>query len=294
MMKLAKFEIYSYKLRAIFGPKKGLLVRLTNNLGKEGVGEIAPLENRSSESFEEALTFTKNLRLRFLNGDFSKVLFPPSVMFGMEMALSSLLSPSKEDIRFKIYSNKLKLKDLSIEEALLLCKKEKGPLRVDLNKSWDLEKTVEFCKHFQKSDFVYIEEPVSNYRDIEIFQKETGFPYALDERLSHHPLERILSLRGLTHLVVKPTLHGGFTQLEKITNAAAPIKVVFSSAYETPVGLMHIAKIASLLTPNEPIGIDTTSIYKEPLFPFDPKEELIKKEFYHSLPIDWEKLEKIV
>jgi O-succinylbenzoate synthase len=293
-MKLTKFEIYSYELPTIFGSKKGLLVRLTNDLGKEGVGEIAPLENRSAESLQEALAFTKNLRLRFLKGDFTKVLFPPSVMFGMEMALSSLLFPLTEDLTFKIYSNKLKLKDLSVEEAVSLCKKESGPLRVDLNRSWDLEKTIAFCNHFQKEDFHYIEEPVSRFRDIEIFQNETGFPYAIDEHLSHHPLERIVCLKGLTHLVVKPTLHGGFTQCEKIIKSSSFIKVVFSSSYETPVGLMGIAKIASFLTPNERIGIDTASIYKEPLFHFDPKVELIRKELYQSPPIPWEKLEKIV
>lgn len=293
-MKLTKFEIYSWELPTIFGPKKGLFVRLANEFGNEAVGEISPLQNRSSENLEESITFTKNLRLRFLKGDFSKVLFPPSVMFGMEMALSSLLFPLKEDIRFKIYGNKLKLKDLSVEEAVLICKKSPYPLRVDLNRSWDIEKTIAFCSHFEKDDFVYIEEPVSRFNDIELFQKETGFPYALDEHLSHHPLERILSLPGLTHLVVKPTLHGGFTECEKIVKAAPSIKVVFSSSYETPVGLMHIAKIASILTPNEPIGINTTSIYTPPLFSFNPKEELIRKEFYESPPIPWEKLKKIV
>ncbi len=293
-MKLANFEIFSYKLQTIFGPKNGLIVRLTNELGKEGVGEISPLENRSHENFEEALIFTKNLRERFLKGDFSPVLFPPSVMFGMEMALSSLIFPQKENIRFKIYSNKLKLKNLSIDEAVSICKKAKGPLRIDLNKNWDLEKTVTFCSHFKKSDFLYIEEPVSHFRDIEKFYKQTRFPYAIDEHLSLHPLERIISLPGLTHLVIKPTLHGGLNQCEKIHTSLPHLTTVFSSCYETPIGLMHIAKIASILNPNEPIGIDTTSIYQEKLFAFDPKEELIKKEFYQNPPIPWSNLKQIV
>jgi O-succinylbenzoate synthase len=293
-MKLKNFEIYSYDLQTIFGPKKGLIVRLTNEFGKEGIGEISPLENRSHENFEEALSFTKNLRTRFLKGDFSPVLFPPSVMFGMEMALSSLLFPVKEDIRFKVYSGKLKLKNLSVSEAVAVCKKEKGPLRIDLNKSWDLEKTITFCSHFKKSDFLYIEEPVSLFRDLEKFYEATKFPYAVDEHLSYHPLERIISLPGLTHLVVKPTLHGGLTSCGKIHKAAPHLTTIFSSSYETPIGLMHIAKIASTLNPNEPIGIDTTSVYKETLFPFDPKEELIKKEFYQNPPISWKKMQKIV
>jgi O-succinylbenzoate synthase len=293
-MKLKNFEIYSYELQTIFGPKKGLIVRLTNELGKEGIGEISPLKNRSHENFEEALTFTKNLRTRFLKGNFSPVLFPPSVMFGMEMALSSLLFPVKEDIRFKLYSGKLKLKDLSVSEAVAVCKKEKGPLRIDLNKSWDLEKTITFCSHFKKSDFLYIEEPVTLFRDLEKFYEATQFPYAVDEHLSFHPLERIISLPGLTHLVVKPTLHGGLTSCEKIRKAAPHLTTIFSSSYETPIGLMHIAKIASTLNPDEPIGIDTTSVYKETLFTFDPKEELIKKEFYQNPPVTWNKLQKIV
>lgn len=294
-MKLVNFEIYSYKLPTSLGfAREGLIVRLINELGQEGIGEIAPLPGRSTETLKEALTFTRQLRDRFLLQNFSPALFPPSVMFGMEMALASLLFPIKEDIPFKIYSNKLKLKDLNINEAVDLCKRTNGPLRIDLNRKWDLAKTVKFCSHFSPTDFLYIEDPVSIFKDLEKFYDQTGFPYAVDEFLSEHPLSRLLQLRGLGHLVIKPTLHGGLNRCKSIVTEAGNKKCVFSSTYETGIGLMHIAKIGTAINPSEPIGIDTHSIFSEKLIPFNPGETLIKKELYHNLPIAWNKLQKVI
>ncbi len=292
-MKLKEFEIYSYKLPTSIGiVREGLIVRLINEIGQEGIGEIAPLPGRSIETFSEALAFTKKIRDRFLKQDFTPALFLPSVMFGMEMALSSILFPMTKDIPFKLYSNKLKLKNLNVKEAVNLCKKEKGPLRIDLNRKWDLAKTVEFCSHFHPADFLYVEDPVSVFTDLEKFYDQTGFPYAVDEYLSEHPLDRLLKLRGLSHLVIKPTLHGGLQRCKAIATEVNMIPCIFSSCYETGIGLMHIAKIGALLNPNEPIGIDTHSIFQEQLFFFNPQEKLIKKELYHNPPIAWNTLQK--
>ena len=294
-MKLKEFEIYSYKLPTSLGfIREGLIVRLINELGQEGIGEIAPLPGRSTETLKETLAFTGQLRDRFLLQDFSPAFFPPSVMFGMEMALSSLLFPIKEDTPFKLYSNKLKLKDLSVSEAVDLCKMTTEPLRVDLNRKWDLAKTVKFCSHFEPSDFLYIEDPVSIFKDLEKFYDQTGFSYAIDEYLSEHPLERLLKLRGLTHLVIKPTLHGGLNRCKFIVTEAKGMKCVFSSTYETGIGLMHIARIGATINSSEPMGIDTHSIFSEQLIPFNPQETLIQKELYHNLPIAWNKLQKVI
>ena len=293
-MRLKEFQIYSYQAPTSLGfIREGLIVRLVSNKDEEGIGEIAPLPERSHETLEEALHFTKELQKRFLLGDFSPALFPPSVMFGMEMALSTLLFPLAEDVSFKLYTGKLKLKDLSVSDSIKLCKSQKGPIRIDLNQKWDLAKTVEFCSHFTPSDFLYIEEPVSLFTDLEKFYDQTGFSYAVDEHLSTQPLERLLKLRGLSHLIIKPTLHGGLHQCKKIIEQAKNAKCVLSSAYETTLGLMHIAAIASKLTPFEPIGISTHTIFQDPLIPFNPHDLIIKKELYQKPPLAWHKLQRI-
>ena len=51
-MKLSLFEVYRYTLPS----RNGIFVRLRNEIGQEGVGEVAPLPGRSKETLEEALT----------------------------------------------------------------------------------------------------------------------------------------------------------------------------------------------------------------------------------------------
>lgn len=296
-MNLSKFEIYSYQ-------NKSLIIQLINEIGKEGVGEISPFWGRNHETFEEALLFTKKLRERFLRRDFSPILFPPSVMFGVEMALLSLLSPLKEDLSFELTrllsdpiqgerNVKIKLKDLSLPQAIAKTEQflaSGSTIRIDLNRAWDLATAIEFCSHFHPRDFLYIEDPVSLFTDLEKFYDQTGFSYAVDEYLVMHPLERILPLRGLTHLIIKPTCQGGLNRCKLITEQAKGKTCVFSSAYETGIGLMHIARIATTLNPNHPIGIDTPSS----LIPFNPQERLLKKELYHQMPIAWNTLDKVI
>jgi O-succinylbenzoate synthase len=281
-MKLANFEIYAYNFPTTLGfNRKGFIVRLIDESGKEGAGEIAPLPGRSIETLDQALAAIKQIRMRFLTGDFSPAFFPPSVMFGMEMALSEFLFPDLEPIQTQVYRNKLKLKDLSVLDAVKICKAQSKPLRIDLNSQWELTKTIEFCSHFKPEDFIYIEDPVSLFTDLEKFYDQTGIPYALDEYLSHHPLERILSLPGLTHLIIKPTLHGGLTRCKAIQKASNNKTLIFSSAYETPIGLAHIARIAASLSPKQSHGLATESIFTPPL------------EIKKGHPIPWHTLEKV-
>ncbi len=281
-MKLANFEIYTYDFPTNLGfQRKGLLVRLVETNGKEGAGEIAPLPGRSIETLEEALAALKEIRTRFLTGDFTPASFPPSVLFGMEMALSDLLFPQDVEPEIKKYHNKLKMKDLSVSDAVKICKLQTRLLRLDLNSKWDLAKTLEFCSHFKPEDFLYIEDPVSNFTDLEKFYKETRIPYALDEYLTYHPLERVLPLQGLTHLIIKPTLHGGLTQCRAIASASKEKTLIFSSTYETPIGLRHIERIASKLSPNQHHGLATESIFAPP--------HKIKK----GHPIPWHTLQKL-
>ncbi len=256
-MKIKKFEIDFYKLPTSLGfVREGLIITLVDDFGNVRKGEIAPLPGRSHETLEEAFTVIKKIRERFLSGDFTLPFFPPSVLFGIDMALA----PSK-DLPYSVYTNKLKLKNLTIEEAVILCKKQNFPLRIDLNRAWTLEKTVEFCKHFKKEDFIYIEDPVANFTDLEKFYDQTGFPYAVDEYLALQPLEWISNLRGLTHLVIKPTLFGGIEQCREIVNCTKHLTHIFSSAYETPLGLSRIAQISCALSFGEPVGIATEHIF---------------------------------
>ncbi len=312
-MKLAAFDIFSYEVPLDIGMKrKGFIIRLGDTTGREGFGEIAPLPGLSHESLEETFAFLKSLREKILQKDLSPTFFPPSVMFGMESAVSQLYRPLNEDLSFEttrffydpreeapVSGNvKIKLGSCTVGEGIEIAKRfiEKGAhLRIDLNRKWSLNQTKEFCGHFSPSDILYIEEPVHYFMELEAFYEETGFPYAIDEHLLFHPLERILKLKGLSHLIVKPSIHGGLEQCKAIQIAASGIECVFGTSFETDIGLAHIVRISSLINPGKIVSVDTYksheySVLKKPI-PF--RKGLIKKELFNQMPLDYSKLTKL-
>lgn len=304
---LAEMKIYTYSLPMVIGGvRKGIIIELFDKRGRRGVGEVAPLPGWSHESYEDTLHFIKQLKSKIAKGDFSPITFPSSVMFGMESALKHLTSPLDRDLTFTytnlLYDNedvqgevKLKLGQYKVEKAIELVEKfleKKITLRIDLNRKWDLQDTVNFCSHFSPDDFLYIEEPVKHFTTLATFYEKTGFRYALDETLLHHPLERILKLPGLSHLILKPTLHGGFAQCQNIVKQAKEIECVFTSAFETSVGLSHIVRLAQELSPQQPIGIDTSKLFSSDLFKC-PLHGRLDKSTYNTMSLHTEHLHEV-
>jgi O-succinylbenzoate synthase len=296
-MNLKEFDIFTFEKNTTLGFKRtGIFIRLTGADGKIGVGEISPLTERSSESFEEALHAIIEIRKKFLSKDLSINYYPPSVIFGLEMALSTLLTNDFTDIPFQMYSAKVKLKGLSFEKSIAICKeklKNGIPLRIDMNESFELEDAIAFAKEFQAGEILYIEEPISNLNELETFYKETNTSYALDEKLLFHPIERLKNLKGLTHLVLKPTILGGEKGVKSIIEKTNHLKHVFSSAYETEIGLMHIVKLAAKLSPNELLGIDTAHIFHEKLTDFSPRENILRAKDLLEPRIEWSQFQKV-
>jgi O-succinylbenzoate synthase len=296
-MKLKSFEIYTYSKKTKLGfDRKGIYIRIQDFDGKEGVGEIAPLENRSVESYESSLFSILEIRKKFLTKELTQAFYPPSVIFGLEMALTSISRTLTEETKFKLYSDKIKLKGLTVEESIQICKeklKSQSQLRVDMNESFSLEDAIRFTKAFDKTDFLYIEEPTESLSDLVSFYEETNFPYAIDEKLVNHPIERVQNLKGLTHLIIKPTILGGEKGALEIIEKTQHLKHVFSSSYETEIGLLHIARIASKLSPNEAVGIDTLKIFEQTYNFFDPKSQLLKPEYFFNPSIPWNQFTKV-
>lgn len=307
MHKLREMKLYTYAIPMVSGDiRRGIVLEIFDEEGRRGVGEIAPLPGWSHESFEKTVDFTKQLRDKIAKGDFSPITFPPSVMFGMESALKHLMEPLDRDLTFTTTSLiskeedvtgevKLKLGHYKLEDAIVLVEKlleRKITLRIDLNRQWEFNDIVAFCNHFTPEDFLYIEEPVKHFTALAAFYEKTGYRYALDETLLHHPLERVLKLPGLSHLILKPTLQGGFTQCQKILQQAKECECVFSSAYETTIGLSHIVRIAHELSPHQSIGIDTDKLLTtHPLK--CPLKGRLEKSIYNTMPLHFDHLNEI-
>ena len=308
---LSSFEIFSYKLPSRIGKRRGLFIRLTQGDGRFGVGEIAPLPGVNFETLEEALVQTKKLREKFLQKEMSPLQLLPSVHFGLASALRQLSIPSR-DLSFKpiqllhnekgeeqtphLNEIKCKIGHLTIEEAVkrsALLLEQGMHLRLDINGRWDLEKSVAFCTHFSPKDFVYIEDPVASLSEFEPFYERSGFSFAVDSLLRFHPLETVLSLKGLSHLIIKPMVFGGFERLQEIQKKAKQIPLVFSNTYETTVGLLHTIELANSLSPKEPIGIDP--VVETPFFAssVDLRGGFVPSSLFEKTPILFSRLTKV-
>lgn len=226
---------YSIPTRAPWLKKReGLLIEENG-----GWGEVAPLPGFSMESLEEALE-------ELLGHRFSS----PSVRFGVScinlpfpkepisVPVAALITPQTSTIPSGCTMLKLKLKGLSVKEAISFVRPFVGryQLRLDNNRSWSLEEALHFASFFQPHDFVYFEEPVRTWEELTHFAAMTKIPIALDEHFEKP---------GPFFRVLKPTIVGALS--------SAP-NTVLSSAYESSVGILQIARFARK---DLPVGLDT-------------------------------------
>jgi len=146
---------------------------------------------------------------------------------------------------------KLKLGNLCLEDAIELVKRTSvKEIRLDFNQKWSLEKLLRFADHFTPEHFAYLEEPTKDFADLVSFAKLTGMPIAVDESIPMTPYWEIPTLKAI---VVKPTILG------KIPYVPPNTELIFSSAYESGIGLLHIAKLAQEHNPKRPHGLDSYS-----------------------------------
>jgi len=271
---ICSFDIEKYCRKISHGGlREGFYVHLKDTDGNSATSEVSPLPGRSLETLDEAYENLTLLRNKFLENDLTPSPLYPSVMFGMQMALYSLThsDPITSGPIIKLYTKpplfygsfgpvKLKLGDYSLNQAMAFFKKFKRreqTIRIDLERKWDIEKTVAFCKEIDTSSILYIEDPVINYSDMEPFYQETKVMYAIDQFLSFQPPERMKKLSGLHTIIVKPSLVGGIHECRNLQQAFDGISITLSSLYETKVGIDHIKRISKILCGDAPVGVDT-------------------------------------
>ncbi len=275
-MGVARLYSYSLKTSAPRWPlRQGFLLQYN-----EGWGEVAPLPGFSRESLTEALEEIHTFFPRLA----SATPRLPSVRFGLRQALSPFLkTPLKQPLcllnepRPRFSTLKLKLAHLPLDDAIAYVQRHVGKfrLRLDCNRAWTLEEALLFARHFSPRDFEYLEEPLQNNRELPLFSNLTRFPIALDES----PLqEEIPTLAGI---VVKPTLKA---------TPRTKIPLIFSSAYETSLGLLQIARLGS--RSKIPLGLDTFRYFEEDILvpPLRAEEGFILWNPSQENPIDVSKL----
>ncbi len=306
-MTISSFRNFRYRL-PLSGPlpfaggvlheRTGILVRLDSDSGAAGWGDVAPLRGFSRESIEEAeaeLTAwagrLQGARFDPRGGDFGPwprfepaAAMSPSVRFGLETALASLLrrmedgagaelacfdgalpvngllAGSREQVladarrlrdegcravKLKVGSRPV-AEDVDITAAVRSVIGDGMGLRLDANRRWSLEQAVAFGREIGAVRVEYLEEPLRDPGHLRKLFDVTGIPVALDESLLELRPEDLEGRPEVGAVVLKPTLLGGIARAREWVVKALALKVrpVVSACFESGVGLLALAGFA--------------------------------------------------
>lgn len=296
-MKIESLILIPYQIALQQQKREGVLVQVIDKNGNNGWGDIAPLPKLSKETLEQSIDQIHQKKQQILNinwdiltclEEVKKLVVYPSVRFGLESAILAILKPLKdhsvpssclligsyEEIlrQAAIYqmegftSAKLKISNHSFEEAtnLIHLLKDRFFLRIDVNRAWKTEESLEFFSQFPKDAFDYVEEPFQNPKDLFKFTH----PIAIDESFPIDlSIEDLKELPMLKALVYKPTIQGGLGDLIPLHQWTLKNKIslILSSCFESDLGIACVASLANRLCLLEPIGAGTFFYIKEPL-----------------------------
>lgn len=298
-MQLSRLELEYFSTPLPGAQRCGAILHLKDSLDRLASGEVSPLPGWSDETLaavEEEFyrEYTAIMKTSWDMSTYATSLknlnLSPSLLFGLESALLSLLDPlppckvqvsallmgSYHEIVQQAQarqhegftSAKVKISQLSLSEAykLLYQLKDTFRLRVDVNRAWDTTTSLHFFEKFPLDAFDYIEEPFQNPRDLKLFTHPLAIDESFPKNLSLEDLEKLPTLKAL---VYKPTLQGGLMQalpLHAWTKKQG-LQFVLSSSFENTLGLTHIAAMAHRLSLTTPIGVGTYAYLSSPLFP---------------------------
>lgn len=139
-------------------------------------------------------------------------------------------------------------------------------IRLDANRTWNMETAIGFGKAVAHLDIEFIEEPLRDPTQLPRFFDATGVHFAFDETL-HGIIDPNISLEaytGLKAFVLKPTLIGCTARLVTLINLAREqgILPVISSSFESDVGLAVLSQLAASVSGEEiAVGLDTRSSF---------------------------------
>jgi o-succinylbenzoate synthase len=157
-------------------------------------------------------------------------------------------------------------------ELIEFIRKEGGKdclIRLDANGAFGKEEFVEKWEDMDRLNVHSVEQPlpVNNWSEMSQLSQQYGIPIALDEELtgiSDEPKKReVLEMIQPKFIVLKPTLHGGFSGTKNWIEVAGKLDIQWwiTSALESNLGLSAIAQFVASF--NNPLaqGLGTGALY---------------------------------
>ena len=145
---------------------------------------------------------------------------------------------------------KIKINDFETDQALLIeCLKEvpKAKFRLDVNGGWALEEAIANVQSYEKafgSLIEYIEQPCTDFADLNSLRNSTGIKIAVDESIRKYLAGDLTKIKEVADIaIIKWAPTGGFdAALEVIEKIGLP--VVISSALDSSVGISRGLSLA--------------------------------------------------
>lgn len=294
-------------------------IRISDDDGNTGIGEVAPIERLSPDNIEEIPDELEKIKIKVLEAgppnnekgawQLINELAPngfPSIRFGLEVAFFDLLNGGvkrifsrdfskinipingliwmgsvefmQEQIRQKLDEGfqciKLKVGSNDFDAELEVIKSlrrvsEELVIRLDANGAFATNEVLMKLKALSVYDIHSIEQPILPMQPeaMEIICSKSTIPIALDEELIwiQDEKKRINLLQELKphYLVLKPTLHGGFSTVTNWIEIADMLGINWwiTSYLESNIGLNAIAQFTSNFENNEFHGLGTGELY---------------------------------
>jgi len=186
----------------------------------------------------------------------------------------------KQQIRIKIEAGfrciKMKIGALDFDTEFELIKSirkefssEDVTIRVDANCAYSYKTALENLKRISDLNIHSIEQPIETGRWNEMAElcQKSPVPIGLDEELigisSRKEMKKMLETIRPAYLILKPSLHGGFSGCEKWIEEAEKIGAGWwiTSALESNIGLNAIAQWTFQLNPTAEQGLGTGQLF---------------------------------
>ena len=282
--------------RGEWSVRAGFIVRVEGTLGV-GYGEVAPIPEFGTETVEAAQAYLSQVAGNVVESE--ALMIPetlPCCAFGISSALLATKRPPRRDYAvaallpagrdvlkvaqakvvdgYTSFKWKIGVEPPAVEQALLADLFKLLPnaaqLRLDANGGLTEESLKQWLKLLQKysQQIDYLEQPLPVGQEAMMARYASEFqaPIALDESLHGSAADSWLKPGAWPGpLVIKPSLMGDCrTLIQRLRPVAT--QVVFSSVFETAIGLENTLHIADQLSElYRPIGFDTLAAFPDSL-----------------------------
>jgi len=263
--------------------REGIFVRLEDEAGRVGFGEIAPLAWFGSESIEETIAFCQTAPTS-IDSDWIQNIPLPACQFGFESATRSLLplprlnySALLSDVQnwTELYQQgyrtfKLKIAIASIEteiatlESLLNQLPKDIALRLDANMGLNESETHQWLEFCERYNIEFIEQPmqINQFETMLKLSQQYQTSIALDESVSSLAQLRDCFDQGWRGIfVIKPAIAGFPSHLKQFCQQHQ-IDTVFSTVFETAIGRRMGLQLAAELS-SRAVGYGTAHWFED-------------------------------